>query len=99
MLDDVRPYPQDDSDFSFRDENEERDGEEEEQEEEEGLVNDNGERDNMNDYQGYSEVGQDADGKTIKYENKVLDDPTLFAYPPTDPRFYEESLQPGKYKM
>lgn len=96
VLEDVRPYPQDNSDFSFR----EGDDEEEEREAENVIEDEN--VDHVDDPRP-QENGYNADeyGETDGYRkgsfyDVKLSDPTNFAYSPSDPRFYED-LHPGIY--
>lgn len=101
-LDDVRPYPHED-DFTFgEEENEESDeGEVDEtsgvflQHPEEGVVSKGGDKS--------SEISDDGDNaeEVARREAlkgaKFVEDPTQFAYPPTDARFFRNAESGGDY--
>ncbi|XP_017778105.1 PREDICTED: uncharacterized protein LOC108563825 isoform X2 [Nicrophorus vespilloides] len=76
ILDDVRPYPHEENDFSFRDEDNDDDDEGEDEEEQ----------------QFEEAPAAEASGKGALGQLKInRDDPVEFGYVPPDPRFYEEA--------
>ncbi|GJQ78986.1 hypothetical protein Trydic_g148 [Trypoxylus dichotomus] len=91
VLGDVRPYPPQDADFTFRD----GDGEEVEDEEIPGNMPEEDNVDPMRVPYNMEDMYEDVDGsrKTGIYDAK-LGDPTHFAYSPPDPRFYEDLVKP-----
>lgn len=84
ILEDVRPYPPEDDDFSFRDESEvDLDATEDRRDQIERADED-------------KRTTEEASGRGALEEAKVVDDPTEFAYPPSDPRYFQNTPALGK---
>lgn len=83
MLDDVRPYPREDSDFTFRDD----------------VENDFDQESNLQDNLRY-DTNNEEDFEVLSHEQlrestpniQNVDDPSLFAYAPSDPRYFEDNV-------